>query len=162
MCAIACWNMGACNAMSQSASTRTCKLHTGADLEGTLLQDPEWVYFPWRGFEESDYYNYYDEMMTAACTAMNSAGGLTFAPRANSGTNCGNMCTTWGQADAELAGYSTFHCVGWLSVNINATRLSATYQQDTYLTGLGTHRSVDCGQLTNAVNAQSYCCCRAS
>ncbi|CAH1790108.1 unnamed protein product [Owenia fusiformis] len=112
-------------------------------------------------YVESDYSNYYDEIAQATCTAMNSAGGWTFAVRrychSTDQRTCDIICRdpNLKKQDSQVA-ERNMACLNSLHVYQNRPRFAhgAGFEK----LGLKIYRYNSCSRASCGPN---YCCCRS-
>ncbi|CAH1776699.1 unnamed protein product [Owenia fusiformis] len=109
--------------------------------------------------DESDFVNYYDEIAEATCTAMNTAGGWTYAVRRECGGSrtCATICSDaqLRAQDGQVAGRA-MTCFNSLHVYGNRPKFAhgvAGYEK----LGLKMYRYNGCG----GGWGPNYCCCRS-
>ncbi|CAH1790571.1 unnamed protein product [Owenia fusiformis] len=111
-------------------------------------------------YVESDYANYYDEIAQATCTAMNTAGGWTYAVRrpCPSIRTCLTICQdpNLRKQDGQVANRG-ISCVNSLHVYHNRPRFTHGAVGNERL-GLKTYNYNSCGAAGCGPN---YCCCKA-
>ncbi|CAH1783448.1 unnamed protein product, partial [Owenia fusiformis] len=110
---------------------------------------------------ESDYSNYYDEIAEAACTAMNTAGGFTYAVRRECPTSrtCSVICSNQSlrAQDGQVASRS-MRCLNALHVYNNRPQFAHGHTSGIEKLSLKTYRYNSC---TGSSCGPNYCCCRA-
>ncbi|CAH1246103.1 Hypp7658 [Branchiostoma lanceolatum] len=117
---------------------------------------------------DSDYYNYYDELAQSICTAASDQSGDIFAIRRDcrrngDGLTCNEMCTSRKGAMLSAVGgvRSTSECFDGVHVYMGRPVLSPDHVADAGKVGLAAYRYFSSGCIFAAnVCGPNYCCCR--